>query len=104
MTNLKLNFFPLNQMKPFKRSFIIFYEWISLWLKYSLTRLWEVLSAVNRWLAPPHIADSGPCKADVEEWKTNEALREYHLEDPDESRVTVQTSTHAFHVSKTRFY
>lgn len=89
-------------MKPFKHGVIIFYEWISLWLKYSLTRLWEVLSAVNSWLAPPHIADSGPCKADVEEWKTNEALREYHLEGPGESRVTVQTSTHAFHVSKTR--
>lgn len=81
---------------------MIFFEWISSWLKYGLTRLWGALPlpVVSNWIASSGITDRGSYKADSEEWKTNAALREYHLGDADETRVTVQTSTHAFHVSK----
>nr|XP_046249185.1 kelch-like protein 42 isoform X2 [Scatophagus argus] len=80
------------------QSFMIFFEWIGLWLKYGFTRLWGGLPKVNNWIACPGTTDRGSCKADAEEWKTNKALRTYHLGDGDETRVTVQTSTHAFHV------
>lgn len=70
-----------------------------MWLKYGLTRFWGAFPLVNNWIASPGIADRGSCTADSEEWKTNEALRTYHLGDGDETMVTVQTSTHAFHVS-----
>lgn len=42
--------------------------------------------------------------AELEEWKTNEALCHYHRGDAAEARVTVQTTTHIFHVSKRFFY
>ncbi|KAM9352389.1 kelch repeat and BTB domain-containing protein 13 [Symphorus nematophorus] len=74
------------------------FEWISLWLKYGLTRLWRAFPIVNKWAASPVITDRGSCKVDSEEWKTNEALRTYHFGDGDETMVTVHTSTHAFHV------
>lgn len=87
-------------MNPLRQSFMIFFECITGWLKYCLTRLWEALPVVSNWMASPGVTDRESCKINSEEWKTNEALREYHLEDEDETRVTVQTNTHAFHVSK----
>ncbi len=86
-------------MNPLRQCFMMLFEWISLWLKYGLTRLWGALPIVNNCIASPGITDRGSCKADSEEWKTNEALRTYHRGDGDETMVTVQTSTCAFHVS-----
>lgn len=87
-------------MNLLRQSFLIFFALIRLLLKYVLTRLWEALPVVRNWIVPPGVTDSGSCKADTEEWKTNATLREYHSGGADESRVTVQTSTHAFSVSK----
>ncbi|XP_073327857.1 kelch repeat and BTB domain-containing protein 13 [Pagrus major] len=81
---------------------MIVFEYISLWLKYVLTRLWGALPIVNTWIASPGVTDGGSYKADSEEWKTDEALRTYRLGDVDETMVTVQTSTHAFNVNLRR--
>lgn len=84
-------------MNLFKEYFIIVFEWICLWLKNFLMRYSGAFSGVSTWIASP---ERRSCQADSEEWKTNEALRTYHLGDGGETMVTVQTSTHAFHVSK----
>ncbi|XP_030280786.1 kelch-like protein 42 [Sparus aurata] len=86
-------------MNPLLQHFMTVFECISLWLKYGLTRLWGALPIVNTWIASPGVTDGGSYKADSEEWKTDEALRTYHLGDVDETMVTVQTSTHAFNVN-----
>ncbi|XP_022610409.1 actin-binding protein IPP-like [Seriola dumerili] len=85
-------------MNPFRQYFMTLFEWIGLWLKYGLTRLWRAFPIVNTWMASPGISDRQSCQEDSEEWKTNEALRTYHLGDGSKTMVTVQTSTHAFHV------
>lgn len=87
-------------MNPLRQYFVGLIEWISLWLRCGLLRLWGAI--VNNWIASPRITDRGSRKTDSEEWKTNEALRTYHLGDRDEAMVTVQTSTHAFHVNLNR--
>lgn len=84
----------MNSLKTF---FTILLEWISAWLKNGLVRLWGAFSGVNSWIAPPERRSS---QADLEEWKTKEPLRTYQLGDGAETMVTIQTSTHAFHVSK----
>ncbi|XP_039988140.1 kelch repeat and BTB domain-containing protein 13 isoform X1 [Xiphias gladius] len=89
-------------MNPFRQYFMILFEWISLWLRYGLTRLWRDFPVVNTWIASPGITDRRSCQEDSEEWKTNEALRTYHLGDGSETMVTVQTSTHAFHADLRR--
>lgn len=86
-------------MNPCREGFMCFFEWIFLLLKYIITRLWGAFPAGNNWIASPPVRDRGSFKADTEEWKTNEALLEYHLGDAAEFRVTVKTSTHSFHVS-----
>lgn len=85
-------------MDPLRQCFMMLIEWMSLWLKYGLIRLWGAFPIVNNLIASPGIIDKGSRKADSEEWKTNEALRTYPG-DGHETMVTVQTSTHAFHVS-----
>ncbi|XP_071357538.1 kelch-like protein 42 isoform X1 [Trachinotus anak] len=85
-------------MNPFRQYFMILFEWISLWLKYGLRRLFRDFPIVNTWIASPVTRDTQSCQEDSEEWKTNEALRTYHLGDGGKTMVTVQTSTHAFHV------
>lgn len=77
------------------------FEWISIWLKYGLMRLCGVFPIVSTWIASPGKTGSASCQTDSEEWKTSEALRTYHHVDGGETMVTVQTSMHAFHVSKT---
>ncbi|KAM4554452.1 kelch repeat and BTB domain-containing protein 11 [Fundulus diaphanus] len=42
------------------------------------------------------------CHADSEAWRTDEALRRYHRGDENGAKVTIQTSTHAFHVDLQR--
>ncbi|XP_071393637.1 kelch-like protein 42 [Centroberyx affinis] len=61
-------------------------------------RLRGAFPAANTWVASPGIRGGGSCQAESEEWETNEALRTYHLGDGSATKVTVQTSTHAFHV------
>ncbi|XP_070687351.1 kelch-like protein 42 [Pempheris klunzingeri] len=89
-------------MNPLRQCFIVLIEWMILWLKYGFTRLWGAVPPVNTWIASPGVTDRGSCKGDSEEWKTNEALRTYRFGDGDETMVTVQTSTHAFHVDLRR--
>ncbi|XP_054475495.1 kelch-like protein 6 [Anoplopoma fimbria] len=72
-------------------------EWIGLWLKYILRRIWGAFPPVKSQIASPGITDTGSCKADSE-WETNEALRTYRPGNGNETTVTVQTSTYAFHV------
>lgn len=67
-----------------------------MWLKCVFRQL---LGALDNSLASPGITGRGPHQGVSEEWKTNEALRIYHLGDANQTKVTVQTSTHAFHVS-----
>ncbi|XP_040894568.1 actin-binding protein IPP isoform X2 [Toxotes jaculatrix] len=85
-------------MNPFRQCFMILFEWICTWLKYGLKRLWRDFPLANTWIASPDITDRQSCQEDTAEWKTNEALCTYHLGDGGETMVTVQTSTHAFHV------
>ncbi|XP_008289242.1 kelch-like protein 42 [Stegastes partitus] len=89
-------------MTSLRQYFMIILEWISLWLKHGLGKLLNACPIVNNWRASPGIADTGSCQVDSDEWRTNEALRTYHLGDGDETKVTVQTSTHAFHVDLQR--
>lgn len=89
-------------MNLLRQSFFLFFALIRLLLKYVLTKLWEALPVAWNWIAPPGVTDRGSCKADTEEWKTNATLRDYHIGDAAETRVTVQTSTHAFSVSKNK--
>lgn len=95
------NPFPVNHMKAVRRGLEVVFECIRIWLGRSLLSLWRALSAANSWRASP--CTRGPCKAEIEEWKTNEALCHFHHGDAAESKVTVQTTTHIFHVSK-RFF
>lgn len=89
-------------MNPLRQCFMILFKWISLGLKYGLTRVWGALPIVNNWLATPGITDRRSYEVYSEEWKTSEALRTYHTGDGDETLVTVQTSTHAFNVDLRR--
>lgn len=94
----KSDLFPVNQMKAVWQGLEAVYGWISVWLKCILTSFWRAVSAANIWIVWPGTRE--PCKPELEEWKTNEALRHYHRGNADESSVTVQTRTHIFHVSK----
>lgn len=85
-------------MKAVRRGLEVVFGWISGWLKCILISLWRALSAANIWIASP--GTRGPSKSELEEWKSNEALRHYHRGNADESSVAVQTRTHMFHVSK----
>lgn len=85
-------------MKAVRGGLVVVFGWIPVWLKCSLMSLWRALSAANVWIASP--GTRGPRKAELEDWKTNEALRHYHHGDATESSITVQTGTHIFHVSK----
>lgn len=99
---LQFNFdsnYTVSEMNPLRQCFMMLVEWVILWLKYGFIRLWGAFSIVNNRIASPGSTDRGSCKADSEEWKTNEALRTYHLGDGVETMVKIQTSTHAFHVS-----
>lgn len=87
----------VNQMKAVRRALEVF-EWIRMWLGCILTSFWRALLAANIWRTSP--GTRGPCKAELEEWKTNQALCHYHCGDAAESTVAVQTATHRFHVSK----
>uniref|UniRef100_A0A3Q3L6M5 Kelch-like protein 42 n=1 Tax=Mastacembelus armatus TaxID=205130 RepID=A0A3Q3L6M5_9TELE len=90
------------KMKLFRQYLMRFFEWIGLWLKHGLWRFWATSPIVNTLRASPGITDRRTCQADPEEWKTNEVLRTYHLGDGGNPMVTVQTSTHAFHVDLRR--
>lgn len=84
-------------MKAARRVLDVVFEWVWVWLGCGLMGLWRALSAANIWRASP--GSSGQCKAEVEDWQTNEALRHYHHGDADESKIKVQTRSHIFHVS-----
>ncbi|XP_054864991.1 kelch-like protein 30 isoform X2 [Amphiprion ocellaris] len=89
-------------MNFLRQYFMILLEWVSSWLKYGLRGLLDACPFVNNWVASSGITDRELCQADSEEWKTNQALRTYHLRDGDKTKVTIQTSTHAFHVDLQR--
>ncbi|XP_029910098.1 kelch-like protein 38 [Myripristis murdjan] len=89
-------------MNPLIQYMIILLKWVHSWLKYGLTRLWGVFPKVSTWKASAGIRGPGSCKTESEEWETNEALRTYHRGDGSATKVTVQTSTHAFHVDLER--
>lgn len=83
-------------MNLFTEYFVKLFQWIYFWLKNSFMGYSGAFPGVSTWVASP---ERRVCQADSGEWKTNEALRTYHLGDGGETMVTVQTSTHAFHVS-----
>ncbi|XP_062318288.1 kelch-like protein 6 isoform X1 [Osmerus eperlanus] len=76
------------------------FQWLSLWLKHCFARLWKAVSAAHPWMT----ASSGgtmdrACTGGVhEEWKTDMAYRTYLHGDGSHTMVTIQTSTHVFHV------
>lgn len=84
-------------MNSLKQCFMILFEWLCLWLNYAVWKLLDIFPGVIKWRASSGVTDRQLCRADSEEWKTNEVLRIYHCGDG--TMVTVQTSTHAFHVS-----
>ncbi|PWA14184.1 hypothetical protein CCH79_00012319 [Gambusia affinis] len=75
----------------------MFIQCLILWLKRGIKRLLGANSVVNNWISSSRIPLRRLCQADSE-WETNEALRTYHLGDKNGAKVTIQTSTHAFHV------
>lgn len=86
-------------MNNLRQYVMILFEWVSFWLKCILRRILDAFPIVNNWIASSAVTDRALCQTDSEEWKTNEALRTYLLGDGDETKVTVQTSPHAFLVS-----
>lgn len=90
----------VSEMIPFMQYFVTVLAWFGIWLQFGLTRLWRAFPVVNNWTASPGITERQSCQADSEEWKTNEALRRYDLGDESKTMVTIQTRTHAFHVSR----
>ncbi|XP_025764253.1 kelch-like protein 21 [Oreochromis niloticus] len=89
-------------MNNLRQYVMILFEWISFWLKHILRRILDAFPIVNNWIASSGVTDRALCQTDSEEWKTNEALRTYLLGDGDETKVTVQTSPHAFLVNLQR--
>lgn len=86
-------------MNNLRQYVMILFEWVSFWLKCILRRILDAFPIVSNWIASSAVTDRALCQTDSEEWKTNEALRTYLLGDGDETKVTVQTSPHAFLVS-----
>lgn len=71
-----------------------------MWLQCCLLTLWGALPGVVNGVASLHDATKGS-KAVSQEWRSNDALREYlGGGGVDETCITVQSSTHDFHVSK----
>ncbi|XP_024859512.1 kelch repeat and BTB domain-containing protein 11 isoform X2 [Kryptolebias marmoratus] len=89
-------------MNPLKQMFMGFIERIIFWLKHCLQRILVVFPKLNNCVASTHVTHKGSCPADSEEWKTNETLCTYHLGDGKGAKVTVQTTTHTFHVDLRR--
>ncbi|XP_069018834.1 kelch-like protein 42 [Embiotoca jacksoni] len=89
-------------MNSLRQYFMFLFEWISSWVTCGLQRLLGVFPKVNNVIASSSITDRGSLQADSKEWKANEALRTYHLGNGDQTKVTIQTSTHAFHVDLQR--
>lgn len=87
------------QMNNLRQYVMILFEWVSFWLKCILRRILDAFPVVNNWISSSAVTDRALCQTESEEWKTNEALRTYLLGDGDETKVTVQTSPHAFLVS-----
>lgn len=87
-------------MIALRRGFPALLEWITLWLDWGIATLWWAVPIVRNWVTSAGVPDRKSCKSDREEWKTNEARRTFSFADEDETRVTVQTSTHTFHVSR----
>ncbi|XP_007545683.1 kelch-like protein 42 [Poecilia formosa] len=83
------------------KCFIMLVECLILWLKQGIKRLLGANSVVNNWIASTQIPPRRLYQADSE-WETNEALRTYPLGDRNGAKVTIQTSTHAFHVDLRR--
>ncbi|XP_047207461.1 kelch-like protein 21 isoform X1 [Girardinichthys multiradiatus] len=81
-----------------RQCFMILIKCLIVWLKHGIKRLLGANLVPNNWIASTRIPHRRSCQADSEEWKTNEALRTYHLGDENGAKVTIQTSTHAFHV------
>lgn len=86
-------------MNTLRQCGMTLFHWTILWLKFALIRLWSSLPPITTWITSSGITDRGSCKPNSEEWKTNEAQCTYRCGGKDENMVTVQTSTHAFHVS-----
>ncbi|XP_034032564.1 kelch-like protein 42 isoform X2 [Thalassophryne amazonica] len=80
------------------QSLMIFFEWISFWVKRGLMRVWRVFPTLSPWTATSGVTNEVSYQAESEEWKTSEERRTFILGDKDVTMVTVQTSTHAFYV------
>ncbi|KAK0151952.1 Kelch domain-containing protein 7A [Merluccius polli] len=90
-------------MNLFKQFIILLFQWISSTVQYSLMRVWEAFPALDNILtATPECKGLETSETQPEAWKTNEALRTYHLEDESATKVMVQTDTHAFYVDLER--
>ncbi|XP_047451950.1 kelch repeat and BTB domain-containing protein 13 isoform X2 [Mugil cephalus] len=87
-------------MNTVGKYFMILFKWMYLCMKYGLTKLLGAIPFINNWLASSGVTDRESCSADSEGWETYEALRTYYVGDG--TKVTVQTSTHAFHVDLQR--
>lgn len=75
-----------------------------MWLQCCLLTLWGALPGVGDGTASLRDATKGSDKADTQKWRSNDAMREYLLGGVDETCITVQSSTHDFHVSKALKY
>lgn len=71
-----------------------------MWLQRCVLTLRGALPGAGNGIASLRDATKGSYNADSQKWRSNDALREYLASGVDETRVTVQSSTHDFHVSK----
>lgn len=92
-------------MSLFQQCLMLLLQWIRSTVQKSLMRVWGAFpaaaAAVHILMATPQHQGRETCDSQTEEWRTNEALRTYHLRDERAGpQVTVQTDTHAFYVSR----
>ncbi|XP_041652196.1 kelch-like protein 42 [Cheilinus undulatus] len=85
-------------MNPLRLCLVTLFQWITLWLTYSLTRLQAAFTAIKTWITSNIKKERGSCKAAVVGWKTSKVYRTYYQGEEDETMVTVQTNTNAFQV------
>uniref|UniRef100_A0A4W5KWL7 BTB domain-containing protein n=1 Tax=Hucho hucho TaxID=62062 RepID=A0A4W5KWL7_9TELE len=87
----------ISLLRPYVKVVVL---WISGWLKYALERVWRMpFSVPHTWVTSPGNSGEGLYDRVSKEWLTNEMYRTYHHGDGSGTMVTVQTSTHAFHVN-----
>ncbi|KAL0968362.1 hypothetical protein UPYG_G00265860 [Umbra pygmaea] len=86
-------------MSVFRQHVTVVLLWICGWFKYALEKVWRMpFSVPHTWIKSSGNSGDVLYGSVSEEWQTTEVYRTYQHGDGSGTMVTVQTSTHAFHV------